>query len=138
MTNLIETPHSRRDFLKGGGALIVAFSVPLSLGATRAKGATGAIGPALIDATQIDSWVVVGQNGRVTIHTGKVELGTGLKTAQMQIAADELDVALDKIDLISPTRGSRPTRARRPGASRSRRTSPSTAFAAPVPRHAVP
>ena len=100
MTNLIETPHSRRDFLKGGGALIVAFSVPLSLGATRAKGATGAIGPALIDATQIDSWVVVGQNGRVTIHTGKVDLGTGLKTAQMQIAADELDVALDKIDLI--------------------------------------
>ncbi len=100
MTNLIETPHSRRDFLKGGGALIVAFSVPLSLGATRAKSATGAIGPALIDATQIDSWVVVGQNGRITIHTGKVELGTGLKTAQMQIAADELDVALDKIDLI--------------------------------------
>ena len=32
--------------------------------------------------------------------TGKVELGTGLRTAQIQIAADELDVALDKIDLL--------------------------------------
>ena len=29
-----------------------------------------------------------------------MELGTGLRTAQMQIAADELDVALDKIDLL--------------------------------------
>ena len=100
MTSMIEKPHSRRDFLKGSGALIVAFSVPLGAGATRARAATGAIGPALIDATQIDSWVVVGQDGRVRIHTGKVELGTGLRTAQIQIAADELDVALDKIDLL--------------------------------------
>ena len=75
MTNLIETPHSRRDFLKGGGALIVAFSTPLTLGTARARAATGAIGPALIDANQIDSWVVIAQNGRVTIHTGKSELG---------------------------------------------------------------
>ena len=51
MTNLIETPHSRRDFLKGGGALIVAFSTPLTLGTARAKAATGAIGPALSTRT---------------------------------------------------------------------------------------
>ena len=100
MTSMIEKPHSRRDFLKGSGALVVAFTVPLGAGATRARAATAAIGPALIDAAQIDSWVVVGQDGRVRIHTGKVELGTGLRTAQMQIAADELDVALDKIDLL--------------------------------------
>ncbi|HWJ45625.1 MAG TPA: molybdopterin cofactor-binding domain-containing protein, partial [Gaiellaceae bacterium] len=97
---MIEKPHSRRDFLKGSGALIVAFSVPLGPGATRARAATAAIGPALIDATQIDSWVVVGADGRVRIHTGKVELGTGLRTSQMQIAADELDVSLDAIDLL--------------------------------------
>ena len=100
MTSMIEKPHSRRDFLKGSGALIVAFTVPLGAGATRARAATGAIGPALIDATQIDSWVVVGQDGRVRIHTGKVELGTGLRTAHLQIAADELDVAIGSIDLI--------------------------------------
>ena len=70
MTNLIETPHSRRDFLKGGGALIVAFSTPLTLGTARAKAATGAIGPALVDPNLIDSWVAVGQDGRVTIFTG--------------------------------------------------------------------
>ena len=100
MTNIIETPHSRRDFLKGGGALIVAFGLPLSVGATKARGATSAIGPALVDPQQIDSWVAVGQNGRVTIFVGKVELGTALSTSQRQIAADELDVSLSKIDLI--------------------------------------
>src|SRR5918992_5085088 len=100
MTNIIETPHSRRDFLKGSGALIVAFGLPLSVGAAKARGATSAIGPALVDPQQIDSWIAVGQNGRVTIFVGKVELGTGLSTAQAQIAADELDVALTKIDVI--------------------------------------
>jgi nicotinate dehydrogenase subunit B len=100
MTSMIEKPHSRKDFLKGSGALIVAFSVPLGPGATRARAATAAIGPALIDATQIDSWVVVGADGRVRIQVGKVELGTGLKTAHMQIAADELDVPLASIDVL--------------------------------------
>jgi nicotinate dehydrogenase subunit B len=100
MTSMIEKPHSRRDFLKGSGALIVAFTVPLGAGATRARAATAAIGPALIDANQIDSWVIVGQDGRVRVHTGKVELGTGMRTTQIQIAADELDVALDAIDLL--------------------------------------
>ena len=42
MTSMIEKPHSRRDFLKGSGALIVAFTVPLGAGATRARAATAA------------------------------------------------------------------------------------------------
>lgn len=100
MTNIIETPHSRRDFLKGSGALIVAFGLPLSLGTAKARGAASAIGPALVDPQLIDSWIAIGQNGRVTIFVGKVELGTALSTAQMQIAADELDVSLSKVDIV--------------------------------------
>jgi nicotinate dehydrogenase subunit B len=101
MTTAIEHPFSRRDFLKGSGALVVAFGVPLSLTrAARAAGSARAAGPALIDDQLIDSWIVVKQNGRVTIQIGKVELGTGIKTAQMQIAADELDVPLSSIDVI--------------------------------------
>ena len=34
------------------------------------------------------------------IQVGKVELGTSLRTAQMQIAADELDVSMSKIDYL--------------------------------------
>ena len=98
MTTAFEHEVSRRDFLKGTGALVVAFGVPLTLRTATAGGATAA-GP-IVDENQIDSWVAVGQNGRVTIFVGKVELGTGLQTAQAQIAADELDVAVGKIDVI--------------------------------------
>ena len=92
MTSLTEKPLSRRDFLKGSGVLVVGFSVPLSFGgvARAAGGSAQAIGPASIDDELIDSWIVIKENGRVTIQVGKVELGTSLRTAQMQIAADEL------------------------------------------------
>jgi CO/xanthine dehydrogenase Mo-binding subunit len=102
MTSLLDKQLSRRDFVKGSGALVVAFSLPLSL-ANAAKGATGAaqaIGPASIDDELIDSWIVIRDTGRVTIQVGKVELGTGIRTAQMQIAADELDVPLSSIDYL--------------------------------------
>jgi CO/xanthine dehydrogenase Mo-binding subunit len=98
----LEQEFSRRTLLKGGGALVVAFSVPAlrasAAGAALTKG--GAIGPALVDPQQIDSWVEVLANGRVLIKVGKVELGTGLTTAQMQIAADELDVDMSQIDYV--------------------------------------
>lgn len=100
---LASKEFSRRDFVKGSGALVVAIGLP---GAARTKAAyaagtaAAAIGPALIDPDLIDSWIAVGGNGRVTIKVGKVELGTGLTTAQMQIAADELDVPMSRIDVI--------------------------------------
>ncbi len=102
MTSITEKTVSRRDFVKGGGALVVAFSLPLSLAGV-ARGAAGgaqAIGPASIDDQLIDSWIVVKETGRVQIQVGKVELGTALRTAQMQIAADELDISMAKIDYL--------------------------------------
>jgi nicotinate dehydrogenase subunit B len=103
MTDLItEKPFSRRDFIKGSGGLVVAFSLPLSTGgvARAATTRSAAVGPASIDEELIDSWIVVKSNGRVQIQVGKVELGTALKTAQMQIAADELDVPMSAIDFV--------------------------------------
>ena len=34
-----------------------------------------------IDPNQVDSWLAVGQDGKVTIFSGRVELGTGTRTA---------------------------------------------------------
>src|SRR5499426_1463227 len=85
---------TRRQFLKGTGALIVSFNLfpPLDLWAqTTEAGAP--------DPTQLDSWIAVHQDGTVTIFTSKVELGTGIETALAQIAAEELDVSLRKIKL---------------------------------------
>ena len=55
---------------------------------------------AAVDPARLDSWVAIGGDGRVTIFTGKEEQGTGVATATMQVAADELDVPFDSIDLI--------------------------------------
>src|SRR5215470_4161087 len=67
---------TRRQFLKGTGALIVSFNLfpPLDLWAQT----TEAEAP---DPTQLDSWITVHQDGTVTVFTSKVELGTGVETA---------------------------------------------------------
>ncbi len=49
----------------------------------------------------LDSWIRVDADGHITVFTGKAELGQGLKTAIIQIAADELAVAPSAIELIT-------------------------------------
>jgi nicotinate dehydrogenase subunit B len=91
---------SRRDFLKSGGALIVTFSSLAAL----AEHAAAAQGPFATQdrrvARQVDSWLAIGADGRVTAYTGKCELGQGIYTAQMQLVAEELSVPLDRITLV--------------------------------------
>ena len=56
---------------------------------------------ALADHPRLDQWVRFPAPGRVWVATGKVEIGQGVLTAMRQIAAEELDVAPDRIDLYS-------------------------------------
>ena len=84
---------SRRQFLKGTGALIVSFNLFPPASDLFAQ-ATRSGEP---DPTQLDSWIAVRQDGTVTVFTSKVELGTGIETALAQIAAEELDVSWRKI-----------------------------------------
>src|SRR3989442_768381 len=86
---------SRRRFLTGGGALIVTFSLPLELGAQ-----TSTPPERLAQYAWIDSWLAVGGDGRVTVFTGKVELGTGVETALSQIVAEELDVPVARLAIL--------------------------------------
>jgi CO/xanthine dehydrogenase Mo-binding subunit len=57
------------------------------------------IPPLLQNNPRLEQWVKFTAPGRVTVSTGRVEIGQGVLTAMRQIAADELDVALDRIDL---------------------------------------
>lgn len=52
---------------------------------------------------RLSQWLDFSQPGRVRVFTGKVELGQGILTALSIIAADELDVALDQICVVSAT-----------------------------------
>ncbi|HEX3407938.1 MAG TPA: molybdopterin cofactor-binding domain-containing protein, partial [Caulobacteraceae bacterium] len=92
---------SRRAVLRGG-AVIVAFALaPRAL----AQGGEGAGAPTkapglpgdLARYPMLDSWIAVDASGRATVFTGKAELGQGIKTALIQLAAEELDLPLGDI-----------------------------------------
>ncbi|MCY4465682.1 MAG: molybdopterin-dependent oxidoreductase [Chloroflexi bacterium] len=59
-----------------------------------------AASPSLSAHPQLDDWLHIEPDGRITLFSGKVELGQGIATALAQIAADELDVALWRIDVV--------------------------------------
>ncbi len=92
----MSSPISRRGVLGGGGALVVAFA--LSRGRHRAE--QGGSPPAVARRCPAASrkrrcWMPGSGSERteVTVFTGKAELGQGMKTALMQLAAEQLDVA---------------------------------------------
>ena len=47
-----------------------------------------------------NAYLLIGENGRVTIFSGKIEMGQGVMTSQAQMAAEELGVALETIDMV--------------------------------------
>lgn len=89
---------NRRDFLKASGALIVSAALP-SLSAT-AFAQSGASAKPPLAPEELDSWVAILPDGRVTAYFGKVDLGQGLEVAIAQIVAEELDVAVEKVDVV--------------------------------------
>ncbi len=91
---------SRRQFFKGTGAVIVGFSLSRILPVARAQEPPRLPG-SLNTNRALDGWIRINTNGTVTIFTGKVELGQGIVTALAQIAADELDVSLNRVEMIS-------------------------------------
>lgn len=86
---------TRRDFLKGTGSLVVTFSLA---GAVRPAHAQGGAKPVALD--EVDTFLTIHADGAVTVYTGKVDLGTGTRTALRQMAAEELDVALDRVTIV--------------------------------------
>lgn len=102
----------RRAFLKGSGGLLVSFTLPGLVPPALAQGVTGATGVTGIDAAgktvtrssnakgEVDAWLAIGPDGRVTVYSGKVDLGTGARTALAQMVAEELDVGFHQVDLV--------------------------------------
>jgi len=90
---------SRRDFLKGSGALVVTFAVAPRL----AEGAIDptSIGPKTVATDRVDGFVAIDGKGLVTVYSGKVDLGTGTDTALMQMAAEELGVPMSRVKIVT-------------------------------------
>ena len=88
---------SRRDLLKSGGALVVSFSFFGRPAETLAQAAAAAKPVAL---TAVDTFLAIDAAGMVTVYSGKVDLGTGVRTALAQIVADELDVPFNRVEIV--------------------------------------
>ena len=57
---------------------------------------------------KLSSWLKFSSNGQVTISPGKVEIGQGIVTALAQIAADELDIDLSRVQMIRASTATSP------------------------------
>ncbi len=83
----------RRNFLKVvTGGIVVFFSVDPFAAAQQSRRREPPSDP--------NAYLKIGENGRVTVFTGKIEMGQGIITSLAQMAADELGVALESIDMI--------------------------------------
>src|SRR5918992_4959604 len=92
----LDSEFSRLTFVKGGGAMVVGFSVAGGLLAGKAQGATARVTAGPPDAAQIDSWIAVHEDNTATIYFGKINI-TGSNTGLLQIAAEELDLTMEQV-----------------------------------------
>src|SRR6266480_3616910 len=101
MNARIDLSLSRREFLKASGALVVSAAGPVFIGETLAQTAAVSTGskPPLVPS-ELDSWVAILPDGRVTAFFGKMDMGQSLDIAIAQIVADELDVDVAKVDVV--------------------------------------
>jgi CO/xanthine dehydrogenase Mo-binding subunit len=92
----------RRDFLKAGGVLAVGFSMFGTVGTAGASAPSAATlrAPKSVAKEAADSWLTIGPDNRITVFSGKVDLGTGARTALAQMAAEELDVRFERVEMV--------------------------------------
>ena len=83
----------RRDFLKMlGGGLIIFISPDLSeaqYGYRRQE-----------TSADFNAFLRIGEDGRVTCFTGKIEMGQGIITSLAQMLAEELEVSFESVEMV--------------------------------------
>jgi nicotinate dehydrogenase subunit B len=87
----------RRDFFKFLGAGILVVCALKEPGAAQESG-TRARGEAL--PTDISAWMHLGEDGRVTAYTGKVEVGQNIRTSLAQAISEELNISTSRIEMV--------------------------------------
>src|SRR5215831_8585941 len=85
----------RRKFFKlTGGGLVIAFALRDMVSAN-GKSVTHETSPG-----DVDAWIHIGEDGAVSVFTGKVEVGQNIRTSLSQIVAEELMVPISSISMI--------------------------------------
>jgi isoquinoline 1-oxidoreductase len=89
----------RREFLKlAGGGIVVACVLKEAWAAQESGGGRRGFGEAL--PQEVSAWLHIGEDGVVTVYTGKVEVGQNTRTALTQAVAEELRVSPNVIRVV--------------------------------------
>jgi isoquinoline 1-oxidoreductase len=91
-------PVDRREFLKltATGLLVLVAVDPAGAGQETARLPTGRAGY----PTDVNAYLHIGPDGKVTCFVGKIEMGQGAQTSLPQLLAEELDVPLSSVDVV--------------------------------------
>ena len=134
LTDTSAGPLSRRDLLKGGGALVVGFCIGGSaLPASAARGDVA--GPP--DPNTIDSWIAVHADNTATVYLGKGEFGQGNTTGLLQIAGEELDLDMNQLRSVQLDTNTVPNQGATTSSSSIHRGGPQVRAAAAEARQAL-
>lgn len=86
----------RRDFMRAfGGGLVVVATLPRLFGQESGRGVQGRG-----EQADLAAWLHIDERGRVTVYTGKVEIGQNIRTSLAQTVADELRMPLASIQMV--------------------------------------
>ena len=84
---------NRREFFKTlGSGLAIAWVATESV--------AGSLADDLAPEEQISAWIHINEKGIVTVYTGKAEVGQNIRTSLSQAVAEELEVPLERIEMI--------------------------------------
>ena len=132
--------QSRRKFLQNVGYISVSFSL--------FGGCIGKADPAMASrvdylgnlprvmkqASKVNSWLEVLGDGRVRVFSGKVELGQGIRVAIQMVAAEELDMDLEKVEVHLAETGVTPNEGYTAGSGSIKNSAMSVRYAAATAR----
>src|SRR5258708_15201190 len=91
---------ARRDFFKFLGAGIAVFAVAKDSLARQETARTQGFHQEEIPK-DITAWLHIGEDGKVTAFTGKVEIGQNIRTSLAQTVADELRVPFESVTMLT-------------------------------------
>jgi isoquinoline 1-oxidoreductase len=84
---------TRRDLFRlAGGGIVMLVGLGDASGQAR--------NPGLPYPQDFNAYLVIGNDGRVTVFSGKIEMGQGAMTSQAQMLAEELGVDLGAVDMV--------------------------------------
>lgn len=131
---------SRRKFLRDIGYISVGFPLLSScfgeqdpVVAARVN-YEGDLPGSMRNASKVNAWLHVLEDGRVMVFSGKVELGQGIRTAIRQVAAEELDLELDQVEVHLAETGVTPDEGYTAGSSSVPNSAMSVRYAAATAR----